>query len=100
MRLYTDSVNSDTLRLEPLHHSYYPINMGRTPDIEIIVIQFTVRSITICEDKSVTNDFVAITVKSFDPAFVAILSLFSNDFIHHIPSLNASIVPGSNRLYV
>ena len=100
MCLDTYSVYADAFFLQFLDHGDDAIQMGWPPYIEVIVVKFRVRGISVCEYKGVAHHLVTVTVKGFDPSLVSVFSEFSDDFIDYIPSVDLSGITTGNRLDV
>ena len=98
--LNADSVDSDAFRLELLYHGHDAVHMGRSPYIEVVVIEFSVRSIPVGEYECIPYDFISVAVESLHPALVAVFSELSDDLVDNVPCVDPACISAGYCLYM
>ena len=98
--LDADAVDTDAFFLQHLHDVKDTLKFGRTPYIELVVVELGVRSILLGEAENCLDDLITILLatESVDPALVAVSALFGDDLIDDVPRVYPAFEVGADGL--
>ena len=74
--------------------------MGRSPDIEVIIIKLGIGCIAVCEYESIPYDLISVASESLHPSLLAVLAKFTDNLIDHIPGIYPAGISSGHGFYM